>query len=81
MAPMAKSRRVPRADDFPPGTRFVIKEFDVPLACVPVPGGVAWVNWFGGVARPYDAGQLRLDNNWPARSFDEWVALVADSLP
>jgi hypothetical protein len=80
MNPEANRCRVPRAGDFPPGTRFVIKEFDVPLACVPVPGGVAWFNWFGGVARPYDASRLRVDNNWPAGSFDEWSALVADSL-
>lgn len=80
MESSARSRRVPRVEDFPSGTRFVIKDFDVPLACVQVPGGVAWVNWFGGVARPYDASRLRVDNNWPAGSFDEWAALVADSL-
>jgi hypothetical protein len=78
---MASTRRVPRVEEFPPGTRFVIKDFDVPLACVPTRTGVAWVNWYGGAARPYDASRLRVGNNWPAGSFDEWAALVAASLP
>ncbi|WEF31684.1 hypothetical protein [Pseudoduganella chitinolytica] len=75
------TRRVPQADDFPAGTQFVIKEFDVPLARVPGPGGGRWINWFGGVARPYDASRLSVGNHWPAGSFAGWQALVAASLP
>ncbi len=70
-------RRGPTASDFPPGTEFFIKEFDVPLALVP---GEGWFNWFGGVPRAYDSSSLRVDNNWPAGSFKEWRAVVHASL-
>ncbi len=73
------ARRIPDETDFPPGTEFVIKEFDVPLACIPQDGRAVWVNWFGGIPRPYDVKALKVDNNWPAESFEEWVALVAQS--
>jgi len=68
---------LPEISDFPEDTVFVIKEFDVPLAWIP---GQGWVNWFGGTPRPYDASFLRVDNNWPAGSFEEWVQVVAESL-
>ena len=55
----------------------MIKEFDVPLVLVP---GGGWFNWFGGTPRPYDASSLRVDNNWPAESFEEWVGVVKASL-
>jgi hypothetical protein len=69
--------RLPTHSDFPPGTRFVIKEFDVPLAQIP---GEGWFNWFGGTPRPYDANSLRADNNWSAESFEEWLAVIKASL-
>jgi hypothetical protein len=74
---MDRDWQAPRASDFPPGTRFVIKEFDVPLAYVP---GKGWFNWFGGSPKPYDDTRLRVDNNWPAESFEEWVAVIRDTL-
>ena len=55
----------------------MIKEFDVPLVRVP---GRGWFNWFGGMPRPYDVSFLRVDNNWPAESFEEWAGVVAASL-
>lgn len=55
----------------------MVKEFDVPLARVP---GRGWFNWFGGKPRPYDERALRVDNNWPAESFEEWVGIVEASL-
>ena len=67
---------LPNASDFPPGTTFVIKEFDVPL--VQLPDG-RWFNWFGGTPRPYDVTALRVDNNWRADSFEEWVGVVKNS--
>ena len=75
---MSNDPRLPKYADFPPGTEFVIKEFDVPLARVP---GRGWFNWFGGAPRPYDPGRLRVDNNWPAESFEDWVRVVEESLP
>ena len=69
--------RLPKESDFPAGSEFVIKEFDVPL--VRMPGG-AWFNWFGGSPLPYDEKSLKVDNNWPAVSFAEWLELVADSM-
>ena len=72
-------RRVTTSEEirFPPGAEFVIKEFDVPLVRIP---GEGWFNWFGGTPRPYDASSLRVDNNWPAKSFEEWVGIVAASM-
>ena len=74
---MSDESQLPKESDFPPGSEFVIKEFDVPLVQVP---GRGWFNWFGGTARPYDASYLRIDNNWPATSFEEWVGIVAASV-
>lgn len=74
---MSDDARLPKSSAFPPGTEFVIKEFDVPLTWVPE---VGWFNWFGGEPRPYDANSLRVDNNWPAESFEEWVGVVKASL-
>jgi len=71
---------VPRPSDFPPGTSFVIKEFDVPLACIPSGDQCRWVNWYGGQPRPYDVQCLKVDNNWPAESFEEWALLIAASI-
>ena len=68
---------LPEISDFPQGTEFVIKEFDVPLARVP---GIGWQNWFGGSARPYDPANLKVDNNWAAESFEEWLEVVTASL-
>jgi len=74
----AAKPRLPKSSDFPPGTKFVIKEFDVPLAWIPSRG---WFNWFGGASRPYDERFLRVDNNWHADSFEEWIRVVEQSLP
>lgn len=68
---------LPEAADFPPGTEFMIKEFDVPLAHIP---GRGWFNWFGGAPRPYDVTFLKVDNNWAAGSFEEWRGIVAASV-
>ena len=74
---MSDKSQLPKRSDFPPEAEFVIKEFDVPLVRLPDGG---WVDWFGGAPRPYDASFLRVDNNWPATSFDEWVEIVAASM-
>jgi len=74
---MNDSLHLPKASDFLPGTSFVIKEFAVPL--VKTPSG-DWFNWFGGHPRPYDVTALRIDNNWPAKSFEEWVSVVRESM-
>lgn len=73
----AKKSQLPKISDFPSGTKFVIKEFDVPLVWIPYQG---WFNWFGGVLRPYDESFLRVDNNWLADSFEEWISVVEESL-
>ncbi len=69
----------PNEADFPPGTEFIIKDFDVPLTRVP--GGVRreWFNWYGGMPRPYAVGNLKAGNNWQASSFAEWIFLVEAS--
>lgn len=75
---MSNIPQLPKSSDFPRGTEFVIKEFDVPLVQIP---GQGWFNWFGGTPRSYDPSSLRVDNNWPAESFEEWVRVVKQSLP
>jgi len=74
---MSDESKLPNRSEFPSGTEFVIKEFDVPLVQIPDGG---WFNWFGGRPQPYDASSLRVDNNWPATSFEEWVGIVAASM-
>lgn len=73
---MSDKSQLPKRSDFPSDAEFVIKEFDVPLVRVP---GDGWFNWFGGTPRPYDPSSLRVDNNWPAESFEEWVGIVYKS--
>lgn len=65
-----------KIEDFPEGTEFYIKEFDIPLAHIPNKG---WINFFGGRARPYDAYNLKPENNWPAENFQQWQQVVEDS--
>ncbi|MEQ1775661.1 MAG: hypothetical protein ABL891_17930 [Burkholderiales bacterium] len=75
---MSENPRLPAASDFPPGTEFVIYEFDSPLANVP---GKGWFSWWGGVPRPYDPkGKLKPDNNWNADSFEQWRAVIEATL-
>lgn len=75
---MSDEVRLPHPSDFPAGTEFHLKEFDVPLVHVP---GQGWFNWFGGQPRPYDPVSLRVDNHWPAESFAEWLDVLRHSLP
>jgi len=74
---MKTEYQLPRESDFPHGTQFYIKEFDVPLALEP---DNKWFNWFGGVRKSYDVSGLKVDNNWQAESFAEWLTLVKNSL-
>jgi hypothetical protein len=74
---MSDKSPLPEPSDFPAGTEFVIKEFDVPLVRVP---GKGWFNWFGGTPHSYDERSLRVDNNWAAGSFEEWIGVVEMSL-
>jgi hypothetical protein len=74
---MSDNFQLPKISDFPPGTEFRIKEFNLPLAWLP---NGEWVNWFGGKPRHYDPSRLRVDNNWLAESFEEWLEVVADSM-
>jgi hypothetical protein len=74
---MGDDPRLPKASDFPPGTTFVIREFDVPLAWVPHQG---WFNWYGGVPCRYDRVPGYGLTEWPAESFEEWVGIIEASL-
>jgi hypothetical protein len=78
----SRRRRLPRITDFPPGTQFVIKDFDIPLAQVPDrdTDRCIWINWYGGRPRRYHVRFLKIDNNWPADSFEEWVRVVEESI-
>jgi hypothetical protein len=74
---MSDDSQLPKISDFPPGTEFRIKEFNLPLAWLP---NGQWVNWFGGKPSLYDPKWLKVDNNWLAESFEEWLEVVADSM-
>jgi len=80
----APKPRVPELSEFPAGTEFMVKEFDVPLARLPGDGdddgNCVWVNWYGGRPRPFDVQRLKVGNNWPADSFESWAVLVKGSL-
>lgn len=44
---------LPSKNDFPEGSRFYIKEFDVPLVQI-LDGSLSkWFNWFGGKPKEY----------------------------
>jgi hypothetical protein len=72
--------QLPQLSDFPLGTEFLIKEFDIPLAKIPDDGKVKYFNWYGGSPRYYDATSLRVDNNWVADSFESWLELIRESI-
>jgi hypothetical protein len=72
--------RVPKLSEFPAGTEFIVKEFDVPLARIPGDGHCIWVNWYGGRPRPFDVTWLKIDNNWSVDSFESWATLVKASI-
>jgi hypothetical protein len=72
--------RLPKESYFPEGTEFLIKEFDVPIARIPDGANCKYQNWFGGQPRPYSFEYLKVGNNWPATSFEEWIALVKASV-
>ena len=74
---MSHPRQLPEPTDFPEGTEFVIKEFDVPLARTP---DGRWWNWYGGSPSAYSAQSLRVDNNWPANSFEAWLNIIRASM-
>lgn len=68
-----------KKENFPKGTTFYIKEFDVPLTRVPDGKLCKWFNWFGGNPKEYDVTWLKPGNNWEAESFEEWVKIVDES--
>ena len=67
---------LPKKADFPDGTEFYIKEFDVPHVRTP---SNEWFNWFGGKPRQYDVKNLKLENNRPAETLEVWVRIVGES--
>lgn len=79
---MANSNTLPEESNFPPGTEFYIFEWDVPLSKEPNNDGktVSYFNWYGGERKPYPVERLKIDNNWPAESFEHWLEVVRKSL-
>ncbi|MGI2170451.1 hypothetical protein ACROAE_09675 [Shewanella sp. MF05960] len=78
---MFKRRILPKESDFPLGTEFYIFEWDVPLSKEPDENGetVSYFNWFGSKRQAYPIDRLKIDNNWPADSFEHWLEIVKDS--
>ena len=71
---------LPKKEDFPKGTKFYIKEFNVPLAQVPDGKLCKWFNWLVGKPKEYDVTCLKPGNNWESESFEEWQNIIKDSL-
>ena len=71
---------VPTKSDFPPGAEFLVFEFRCPLAKSPSGDGLVYVAWYGGVPNRLDPKWLKIDNNWPADSFEAWAELVKRSI-
>jgi len=69
--------KLPKESNFPKGTTFIIKEWDVPLIYIPQQG---YFNWYGGKATPYDDKWLKIDNNVNADSFEEWLNVLKNSI-
>jgi hypothetical protein len=67
---------LPKLSDFPKGTEFIIKEWDVPLVSIP---GKGYFIWYGGKPREYDVTGLKPGNNWKADSFEHWLKIVEES--
>lgn len=68
--------RIPVESDFPEGTEFIVREFDVPITYYPPQG---WHNWFGGTPSEYDATRLTVTNHDKVL-FDEWIKVVEESI-
>jgi len=79
---MFKGSALPKEADFPSGTEFYIFEWDVPLSKEPDNTGkkVSYFNWYGCKKRPYPIERLKIDNNWPADSFEQWLQIIRQSL-
>lgn len=71
---------LPSEIDFPAGSTFYIKEFDVPLVRVPNGTHCKWYNWFGAKPKEYSPEGLKPGNNWEAKSYEEWLHIIRESL-
>ncbi len=79
---MLKRTELPKETDFPVGTKFYLFEWDVPLSKEPNKDGktVSYFNWYGGNKKPYPIERLKIDNNWPADSFEQWLHIIEESM-
>lgn len=79
---MTNKVNLPKETDFPVGTEFYILDWDIPLSKQPDGNGkiVSYFNWYGGKSHPFPVEDLKIDNNWPAESFEEWLNLIRTSL-
>lgn len=77
---MEQKPYVPAESDFVQGTEFLVFEFRCPLSKSPTGDSVSYVAWYGGLPSRLDPKYLKVDNNWPADSFESWAALVESSI-
>ena len=74
---MIFKKKIPKKSDFPEGTEFYIKEFNIPLVLTP---SNEWFNWFGCKPSEYDVTGLKPGNHWEADSFEHWLKIVEESI-
>lgn len=79
---MFYKKSLPAESDFPNGTEFYIFEWDVPLSKEPDESQekVSYFNWYGGHPKAYPIERLKVDNNWKADSFSQWLEIVKKSI-
>ena len=72
---------LPKESDFPEGTRFLIKDWDIPLSTGSYKGNKAlYTSWYGGIPHPHPSETLKIDNNWPADSYTHWLEIIEKSM-
>lgn len=75
---MLKKNKLPKESEFPSGTEFYVFEWDVPLSKEPSTDNkmVSYFNWYGCQKRSFPVERLKVDNNWPADSNEDWLKLI-----
>ena len=75
---MFNRKKLPIESDFSRSTEFYIYDWDIPLTKETNNDGIGvqYFNWLDGTKKPFPIESLKIDNNWPAESFNQWVSNI-----